>query len=478
MRSILITAVILIVILSASLKTKAQTSPAGEQTVKTIAALYNKEAYHDIYAMLAPSFRSMITEQQITSFFTNNLRKPFGNIVSWQPAKNKGAVINYTMQLDNGMLDLSFALNEKNEITTMQFLPAKKRTSTKTRDVATIPSNNPKQTKLQLLIDSIALDHLSDAANCGMSIGIIDGDRTDMYFYGSCNKNNSKLPGTQTLYEIGSVTKTFTAIILAHAINEGKINLDDDIRKYLPGQYPDLQYHGKPITIKNLSNHTSGLPRIPADLDKQPNYDDHDPYRNYSKEMMFSYLREVKIKGEPGTVNEYSNFAVALLGVILEQVYGQSYLELVNKYIMAPAHMSDTKITLTPGELARTATGYAGNGAETPYWNMGASVACGGLRSSLPDMLKYLAANMKEINADFTLPHVQTYKDPNIALGLNWIITTTKNGNTLTWHNGATAGFTSFCGYIREKKAGVVILNNSGNDIDEQALNILKEMNK
>ena len=451
-------------------------TPDGETIMEQLSELYNKEAYKEMYTMHSIELKSQISEDQLISFYKNSIRIPMGKIVSWEPSESTGGTINYTVQFAKGALNLSLKLNNKNEIAAIEWLPSNNNNKDiKKKDVSEIRSNNPKHTKLQLLVDSLALDHLQNAANCGISIGIINGDNTEMFFYGARNKDIDELPDTKTLYEIGSVTKTFTAVLLAHAINTGKINADDDIRKYLPGTYPNLQYMDIPITIKNLSNHTSGLPRLPADLEKQPRYDAQDPYKKYSKEMMYSYLKKIKLKTLPGTVNEYSNFGVALLGVILEQVYQRSLEDLVRSYVTEPAKMTGTKFTLSSTEKAKLARGYnVQDGDEAPYWNLGTFIAAGGLKSNLADMVKYLRANMNEINADFKLSHEQTYKDANITVGLNWILTTTKDGQTLIWHNGETAGFSSFCGYIKEKNVGVVILNNSNTVVDNIAMNILK----
>jgi len=474
MRYILITIVGFFTTLFAS----GQTAGNGEKIMTEIAELYNKEVYDEMYPLHAPEFKSKITQDQLSAFYETNIRLKYGKIISWDPDKGKAGTINYRVQLENGQLDLSFSLNEKNEISGIQWLPHHEKKNIKKRDISNINYDNPKQTKLQLLIDSLALDHLQDSVNCGLSIGVIHNGKTEMFFYGSNYKDADVLPGMRTLYEIGSVTKTFTSILLAHAINEGKIKPEDDIRKYLPGTYPNLQFRKRPIQIKDLANHTSGLPRLPANLTKQPHYDPKDPYKNFSKEMIYSYLKKVKIDTFPGKINEYSNLGAAVLGIILENVYQKPLEELIKQYVTRPAKMKDTKFTLSEGERNKMATGYDDAGAETPYWNLGAFIAAGGLKSNMEDMLNYLAANMSETNPDFKLSHQQTFKNATTTVGLNWILTTTKNGNTLIWHNGGTAGFTSFCGYIKKKKIGLVVLNNSGVNVDNIAINILKGMNQ
>jgi CubicO group peptidase (beta-lactamase class C family) len=460
----------------AALFATGQTTRDSEKIMQQIASLYNKEAYKDLYQMSAAGLRAKLPEEQLTSFYKSNIRLPYGKIVSWDTAGSKGSKIKYVIQFDQGLLDLFFSINDSGQLTAIQWLPHKNTANIKKRDVSNIKTNNPKQTKLELLADSLALDHLQNAANCGMSIGIITGGKTEMYYYGSTNKKTERLPDAKTMYEIGSISKTFTGILLARAIIDGKVKPGDDIRKYLPGQYPNLQYNGTPITLTNLANHTSRLPRLPADLDKQPHYDPNDPYKNYSREMMYSYLHEIKIDTLPGTVNEYSNFAVALLGVILENIYHRRLEDLVTTYITTPAKMNDTKFTLSVHEKEKMATGYNEDGNEVWGWDMRAFNACGGLKSDMADMMKYLAANMTKAAPDIKLSHEQTYKDAHIAIGRNWMLSPAKDGHTLIWHNGGTAGYRSFCGYIKDAGVGIVVLSNSGADVDNIALPLLREM--
>lgn len=151
-------------------------------------------------------------------------------------------------------------------------------------------------------IDSIAMSFLQKSNSTALTIGIINGDQVLKKYYGKLDRNSSRPPDSSTIYEIGSITKTFTGILLAHAVNEGKLKLTDDIRKYLPGKYPQLEYKGHPIQIVHLSNHNSGLPSKPLDLTTQPNYNPKDQYAHYTKEMMLSYLDQVRIYRKPGTV--------------------------------------------------------------------------------------------------------------------------------------------------------------------------------
>jgi len=460
--------------LLASFLSFGQTKNVNDKIMSRLAELYNAKAYQQIYSLMSPDFKVAISEEQMTGFYQNSLNTPLGKIVSWVASSATDNNGNYTVQFNGGRLDVIFNANSKEEITGIQWIPAKKAAEPKKNALHNVATNNPKHTPLQKFVDSLAVDYLQNKSTCGISIGVISGDSTSIFFYGSENKMTEQLPDLETIYEIGSITKTFTGILLAHAINDGKIKAEDDIRKYLPGAYPNLQFEGMPIKVIDLSNHTSGLPRVPEDLEKQPRFNAGNPYKNYNKEMLYRYLRGLTLSKKPGTSMEYSNLGVSILGLIIETVYKESLDNLYSRFITNAAQMSHTKCVLAPNEQAKMATGYDDDGKEAGYWDLEAFNACGGLKSNMADMLKYLQVNMQETTSDIRLSHVQTYGDHVPAVGLNWMLSSI-DGKNLTWHNGGTAGFRSFCGFVRETNTGVVILSNAALDPDYIALAILRK---
>ena len=471
MRTILFLGCLLIAIAGFS-----QSTENAEAMVAKIANLYNKEDYKAVYSLLSPDFKTELSEAQAIAFCTNNLYTPFGKILNWQAGEKKDGNFNYKVIFEKGKIDLSFNLNEKQELTGMMWVPITEN-NRKKRNADHIATNNKRLTTAQRVIDSLARDYLANAATCGLSIGIVARGSTEMYFYGSVNKDTEALPGPSTIYEIGSITKTFTGTILAHAINEGKIKPDDDIRKYLPGEYPNLEYEGKPITVQDLANHTSGLARMPNDLNRQDNFDPSDPFKNYTTEMVLNYLKTVKLNKEPGTVSSYSNLGGGLLGIILERLYQSPLAGLYAELINAPLQLRYTNITVPKADEGRRATGYFdGTGKKAAYWHLGGLAAAGGLNSCLADMLIWLSANSSETNEDMKLAHAETFKDAKNSIGLHWILSATKDKHTIVWHNGGTGGFRSYCGFVKEMNIGVVVLSNTAIDVDYVGQGILKEL--
>ena len=443
-----------------------------EFVINALADKYNADRYKEIYGMLTEDFKKNATEEQITGLFRNNLKAQLGNIISWKHDVYDSS--NYVMRFENGKLLLKLYVNKDNNIAGMQWLPYRERIVSTQKCKRALMTDNPLKTEIQRYIDSVACGYLNDTINSGLSIGIIYNNNTESYHYGEAEKGSAKWATNETVYEIGSLTKTFTGILLAHAVNDGKLKLDDDIRNYLTGSYPKLQYEGKPILVKHLANHTSGLPRIPENLDAQPSYDENDPYRNYNKSMLMEYLTTITLATAPGMNMEYSNLGVGLLGVILETVYKKPIQELVDKYLSKPAGMKNTYFAITNSPDTNMAKGYREkDGLLTPYWHVGDLQAAGGLRSNMTDMLAYMKANMNAVNKDFSLSHSALPYAKDSTVGFCWMLAKAPKQQKLVWHNGATFGFTSFCGFVEEKKIGVIVLSNSGNTVDDVALSIL-----
>ncbi|MCF0075424.1 beta-lactamase family protein [Dyadobacter sp. CY261] len=212
---------------------------------------------------------------------------------------------------------------------------------------------------LDSLVDQRVRVYFHDKRAVGLSLGIIVNGKAFFYNYGEARKGNGRLPTKTTLYEIGSLTKTFTGILLAQAVIDKRINLNDDIRKYITGTYPNLVYDGVPIRISNLANHTSRITRIFPNLWERDSYREDDPYSNYTRQLLFEGLRTMKMDTLPGRIYSYSNMAVGLLGCILEDLYKDRYLNLVSKYILIPLTMNETRIDLS--DLPAAQTGYLQN---------------------------------------------------------------------------------------------------------------------
>ncbi|MCE3258917.1 MAG: hypothetical protein K0S12_558 [Bacteroidetes bacterium] len=461
----------LISFISLSLAGQGDKTKNAEAAEKT-RLLYNEKKYSEIYSLFSPRLKNEMKEQEFCDFMNRSLFVLYGPIESLDYLKESRDCHAYISHFKHGDFQMNLGTDKDNHIDLISFTPILPSNMFKITNYLT---DNKKENALDSLVDKVVKDHMQSPQNCGLSIGIIKNGKEIIYNYGEVKRNSKSLATPATLYEIGSVSKVFCGILLANAILEKKVNPDDDIRKYLPGEYPNLQAGDNYIQLIHLANHTSGLPRLPDDLEGQANYDPQNPYKNYDREMVFNFLKKVKLTVQPGKVSDYSNIGMGLLGIILERVYGKPFEELVKEKIAGPLGMKNTVIRLDAGKENLFATGYNAGGKETPHWELEALAAAGALRSDMQDMMIFLKENIEGKNEAVKLSHQSTFNSGS-TVGMAWQLMKTRQGNTLIWHNGGTFGFSSFIGLVKEKNSGVVVLNNSGTNVDFIALQILKHL--
>lgn len=313
---------------------------------------------------------------------------------------------------------------------------------------------------------------LERGLGAGFAVSIIDDGQQDYLFAGVADKGLQSKIDKDSLFEIGSITKTFTTVVLADMVLKGELSLDDPADKYLPKSVTMPDDKGQKITLRDLATHTSSLPRMPSNFDPA---DPLNPYADYTPELMYDFLSGHKLERPIGDEIAYSNLGLGLLGHILELRSGQSYEALVRQRILEPLGMTSTFINV-PDNLKFT-TGHNGAGIPVKHWDIATLAGAGALRSSLEDMTVYLKANMGLIKTPLdeaiVLSHkIQIKEDANSSVGLGWF-TTTRDGLTVTWHNGATGGFKSYLGFDASQKLGVIVLANAQSDTDLIARAIL-----
>ncbi|MDB5023071.1 MAG: beta-lactamase family protein [Mucilaginibacter sp.] len=379
----------------------------------------------------------------------------------------------YKLVFDTGVLQLLMTLDKDDKLELFLFKPYKEQGPDKLKAVRT---SNLMRTLTDKKVDSAARNYIQKANTVGLSIGIIKNGIMHTYNYGETTAGNNQMPDANNLFEIGSITKTFAATLLAYYVNEGKVKLTDHITKYLPDSVAANKELQK-VTLLTLSNHTSGLPRLPDNFEYHSS-DLYDPYKDYTKEYLFSYLKTCKLVSKPGETYAYSNLAVGLLGTILEQVSGKSFEQMTEEIICTPLNMQSTGQHLNPVLKQRFVSVYNEDGKATSPWNFSALAACGALRSTVNDLLVYVRANMiKSDNAlsrAFELTHQITF-DKDAKLGLAWHIVLVNNVEYY-FHNGGTYGCNSFLAFNAERNIAVVVLSNAGRSTDELGTDILKKL--
>lgn len=303
----------------------------------------------------------------------------------------------------------------------------------------------------------------------GMVVGILEPNGRRVVNYGKLRGDGRDVDG-DTIFEIGSVTKVFTALLLADSVQRGELALEDAAGSYLPEHVRLPERNGKAITLRDLATHRSGLPAMPGNMK-------FGPEARYSVEDLYAFLSGYALPRDPGSEFEYSNLGAGLLGHILARRAGMELGKLVQSRITGPLGMRDTGIALTD-VAERMATGHSAMLQPVPGLELLTLAGAGALRSSANDMLTLLEAFLGYADSPLAsaMRAMLEVRRPagQMEIGLGWMIRTA-DGREIVWHNGGTAGFRSFLGYDPQARAGFVVLANAstGTGVDDIGFHLL-----
>jgi serine-type D-Ala-D-Ala carboxypeptidase/endopeptidase len=299
-----------------------------------------------------------------------------------------------------------------------------------------------------------------DRTGACIAAGVIDDGTIATAYY--CADPNSRRPYDEhTAFEIGSVTKTMTAALLAEFVARGEIALTDPIAKLLPSGTPVPSFNGREITLADIVTHTSGLPALPATF-RPP--DINNPYAAVTERDLLDALAATPLTREPGSKWEYSNFAMIVLSYALAKRSGKDYETLLRERLLVPLGMSETYVNRRPPQV-HLAQGRLPNGKPTVPWDFHPDMAgVGGVRATLPDMLRYLEGQLGTRESAITPALAKTQELLTTVgghrMGMNWGLSI-RNGHTHVSHEGGTGGYSSFAGFDRAAKRAVVLLSDT-----------------
>ena len=319
------------------------------------------------------------------------------------------------------------------------------------------------QSPTEIAIRKILADRFGPE-NRGIAIvvGLIDANGRKVVAYGSLAKNDNRRLDGDTVFEIGSMTKVFTSLLLTDMTRRGEVALADPVSKYLPAGVTVPERNHRKITLADLSTQSSGLPRMPTNFNPA---DESNPFADYSIQQLYDFLSDYDLTRDVGSRYEYSNVGVGLLGHALSLQAGMSYEALVRSRICDPLGMADTRITLTPEMKARLAVGHSPSLGAVSNWDLPTLPGASALRSTANDILTFLAANLGYVKTPLAQAMVDEVSirrpadAPDVQIAYAWHVRT-KNGNSMIWHSGGTGGYRTFMGYDPKTRAGVVVLTN------------------
>jgi CubicO group peptidase (beta-lactamase class C family) len=301
--------------------------------------------------------------------------------------------------------------------------------------------------------------------NCGMVIGLLDERGARVFHAGKLDNGTDQEVNADTVFEIGSITKTFTSLLALEMAKRGELSLDDPVTKYLPLSVKVPSQDGKQITILNLAVQDSGLPFNPTNF---IGTNDEEHYDSYTTERMYSFLSGYALKDPPGTKFQYSNLGMSLLGHIQERVSKANFESLVLERICRPLQMENTFVTAPSALKSRMAVGHDEKGNRAPDFALQVMAPAGALHSTVNDLLKYLAAEIGLTNFPLSQLMQQSQvirhtDSPDLGkTAMPWVDQNAFSppGTELLGHAGGTLGSVAFIGFDKKQRRGVVILSN------------------
>jgi D-alanyl-D-alanine-carboxypeptidase/D-alanyl-D-alanine-endopeptidase len=307
----------------------------------------------------------------------------------------------------------------------------------------------------------------------GLAVGMVVGDAAATVGFGR-TAEGGVVPDGRTSFQIGSVTKVFTALLLADAVHRGEVDLDAP----LVSLFPETATHpaGRPITLVDLATHCSGLPRLPTGLWRQALRHRSDPYASFTHEGLVAALARTP-KRPPTARARYSNFGTGALGEALARAAGSTYEQLVTTRIATPLGMRDTGVSADHA-AAVVATGHTRRGTPTCDWHLPVLAGAGALRSSATDLLTFLGAHLHPDTAPWPAA-LRTVMEPrrpagrHLQVALGWHVLEQEGRGPVWWHNGGTGGFCSFVGMNPAEGTAVAVLTNSARSVDRIGMLLL-----
>lgn len=424
------------------------------QTDKYILAMdafqtnYNAEKYDEIFNGFSPELKKALPIEDTKQFFAN-LNNQVGKIENMEfISYQQGGYATYKTTFKDVVLGINISLDNEDQINGLFATPYGELNKTEHSTVKKL-DNYPKE--IAEIIFSKSKDFPN---NTQLSIALIENGKTSYYGIIKTNDTIKAIENQSNVFEIGSITKVFTSTVLASLVEDGKIKLDDEINSYYEFPFKD----NIKLTFVNLANHTSGLPRLPGNLDFA---DENNPYKNYGKSQIENYLKNIlTLKSNLSESYSYSNLGTGLLGYTLGLVQKTTFEELLKKNVFEKYNMksSFTSIENLNDKLVKGQNKY---GKISPNWDFNILFGAGGILSTTEDLAKFATAQFNPGNKELALTRNPTFDiNDHLKIGLGWHLLKSSNGEDLGWHNGGTGGYSSSMIANLSAHTAVIILSN------------------
>jgi len=313
----------------------------------------------------------------------------------------------------------------------------------------------------------------------GLVIGIIQGDSTYTYSFGSLSKAENLIPTQNSIFELGGITKVFTASLVEILVDEGLMEYDANLNDYLPAP---IRNNKSNMSLYEAITHTAGMPRLPHGIGKRER-EANNPYAYYAKSDLHDFYKNYYPVIDEESRYQYSHVSYALIETAIENITNQKFEDVLREKLLEPLQLNDTNIDLTEAQETRLSPGYNILGNPTKPWRFSSFKGSVGMKSSVQDLLQFVHVQMGDSNPayatlfdDMHNPLYETEVAKGNYIGKSWHVIKKKNHNVVL-HAGSTSGHQAFVGFVKETNTGVVILSNSENSTNSLGYLILRYLN-
>lgn len=321
---------------------------------------------------------------------------------------------------------------------------------------------------VQAAVDAWGERLVADPMLTSATIGVLNRGEITLSHFGTLESDGEAAPAADTLYEIASVTKAFTGMLLGQALVDGKLKLDTEVAPLLPGTYDNLQYAGEPIRVRHLVSHTAGLPFLMHSEDqalRDAGGSDLPTRLNaiaasYTKERFWKDLHDVRLSEPPGTRSAYSNTGTELAAYLLETVYGTEFRELMRAKVFTPGGFQDSTWNVATTELHRLAPGFGEHRARQPIALLKLWSAAAGLKSSPRDLMRLIRLQVEEPSPAARKALTPVYELDGRGTGCFWNFSRQPGGATHHFHHGGAFGAQNVVAFSPEDRFGVLVITN------------------
>lgn len=436
---------------------------------------YNNGDYNGIFSMFADVMKDALPIDKTTEFL-KGLKSQAGNISTREFIKyENGTYASYKTIFEHSILVLNISIDDNSKINGLFVKPfVEEANAENVINNLTIKNDliTKEQTEIVFNNAKIFPNHTQ------ISIATIKNGKVRYFGINKESDTLSTIDNQKSIFEIGSISKVFTSTLLANFVIEGKVKLNDNINDYLKAPIKN----SSKISFIDLANHTSGLPRLPSNLDLT-HVDPKNPYKEYKEKELEDYLTnqlELSNKGK----YQYSNLGAGILGYTLSKIENDTYEILLQYKIFSKYGMqnSTTDITTIKGNLVK---GLNNEGIEVPNWDLAILAGAGAIFSTIEDLSQFAISQFDYSNKELKLTKEKTFElNENMDIGLGWHILKNKSDNLWYWHNGGTGGYSSSMVIDVKTKNGIIILSNVSafnpnmGNIDKLCFELMKTIEK